>query len=153
MREVFEQALMENVYDEPTHRAFADWLYEHGFDEEAEFHSKWTPRWQKAEDWMREVASRGYSTCINYGASIYEEAEQEWKPITYEDLIQAGHDHINTKGWDYLIQQGADDLRDEFINKERTKEFWDNWSIITGVDLSNYNWGKYGPSAPFSCSC
>lgn len=53
----FLKALGQDRYDEATHRAFADWLSEHGLDDEAEYHRLWTPERQAAEDHLRKVAS------------------------------------------------------------------------------------------------
>lgn len=53
-RESFEAALKKDVYDEVTHKVFADWLSENGFDEEAEYHYTWTKEKQEAIDWIHE---------------------------------------------------------------------------------------------------
>lgn len=49
-RRAFEAELKVNPYDELCHRAFADWLEERGFDDEAAHHRLWTPVWQAASD-------------------------------------------------------------------------------------------------------
>ena len=49
-RQCFLKALVENPYDEATHRAFADWLYERGEDGLAEYHATWTKETQEEID-------------------------------------------------------------------------------------------------------
>ena len=56
-KKAFEQALKADRYDQLTHLAFADWCDEHDQPELADFHRKWTPEWQRAEDRLKDIAN------------------------------------------------------------------------------------------------
>ncbi len=157
MREVFEKILDEDRYDEATHRAFADWLYEQGMDAEAEFHAKWTLKWQKAKDRLEEMASE--SGTHGYGADYYDEDvidQEEPRRITCDDLIQAGHDWVNCK--DYFVQYGDETLRDK-MQGDKLEEFWECWEIVTGRQKPEKEVNQWSSEktprypSPFSCSC
>ncbi len=52
-RQAFLDAIAADRYDQTTRLVFADWLNEHGLDDEAEVQRQWTPEKQRAEDWLR----------------------------------------------------------------------------------------------------
>ena len=51
-RQAFLKALKEDPYDKASHDAFADWLFEHGEDDLAHYHSGWTKQKQESHDWI-----------------------------------------------------------------------------------------------------
>lgn len=146
-RQVFEDALKEDRYNSTVRLIYADWLEENGFDDEAvEQRRRAKPEWIDADKWMHDFASRGGQYCSNYGSE-----EDDWRDITYEDLIQAGYDYIKTG--DHFVQMGSETLRSLMYEEGQT--WWKSWSIITGEELSeDLESGKtIYRSAPFSCSC
>jgi uncharacterized protein (TIGR02996 family) len=111
----FEEALAENPYDEATHKVFADWLEEHGFDDEALLHREWTPeKMRAAESWLENFA--------------VECAEVEWQPLTYDKLIAAAHDYLDTGNWLCL----SDDTPDIALSNEGMESFWQHFMVVTG---------------------
>ena len=52
----FQKAIAENPYDRKTRLVFADWLEEHGLDDEAHEQRSWSKTKQEAEDWLRNFA-------------------------------------------------------------------------------------------------
>jgi hypothetical protein len=135
-----------------THRAFSDWLEEHGFDDEAQVQRRWTPDRQHAEDRLRDLAQ----IC---GFNYYdwdEEGNESGEEITYEQMIQTGYNYLE-RG-DYFTQIGSETARD-VVQGEVAEQFWKDWSTVTGVDLpatDKHDWPKDRPwdnPSPFSCSC
>jgi len=99
---------------------------------------------QRAEEWLRELAERLGRTCTNYDEPY---KKHEWIEITYEMLIQSGHDAIEDGG--YFVQQGSEMARDVFQNKKTKEKFWKMWQIVTGVKITK----EQGDHGIFSCSC
>lgn len=55
----FEEAIAENPYDETTRKVFADWLEEHGDDDEAILQREWTAeKHAAAEAFLDDYASQ-----------------------------------------------------------------------------------------------
>lgn len=163
--------VQDNRYDRDLHMIFADWLEENGYDDEAVLERKWTPERQEAEDWLRALASNSGETCLNYGARTDEWRQRGqawldagspagkeptwddipkidliWVPITYEMLIQAGHDYIDSG--EFFVQMGQEDLRDAMFG-ENLELFWKHWKTITERDVDE----ETRSSSPFGCSC
>ena len=135
MREAFETALRENVYDELTHRAFADWLYENGFDEEAEYHALWTKEWQQAKEGLEDFAARL--------------KKEEGDDVTIEELVNVGTRYIETGKrttvGDFL---GMGLTNFVWEHPELLDKFWVDWKVFTRYqgdkDLNRVN-------DPFGC--
>ena len=150
-RRGFEQTIQVNRYDEVARRIYADWLSEQGLDDEATVQYSWTIEKQQAEDWLRGFACRCGDTCINYDEvtdlrRTSGPIEEKWVSITFEDVIQAGHDFIDNG--DFFYQEGLETARD-LMDKETTDLYWQHWSTYTGRSLP----ATYRGMAPFSCSC
>lgn len=176
-RQGFEKLIKEDPYDIHTRLIFADWLEENNFpDEAAEQRRKGTKGWVKADKWMHDFANKCGSSCRNYSEGyrlirnrirdeglnyrneeersridqLYEEIPENWQPITYEECIQARYAYLD-KG-DYFVQMGDEQARD-MMHGKTARDFWENWSIITGEQVpASFKEGEEG-SAPFSCSC
>ena len=131
-REAFLAALKEDRYDRTTHLVFADWLEDHGMDDEALVQRTWTRERQEAEDWLRAFGDR-------HG-------------ISYEDVVGAGHsasrDGIAEWDYDAYVQQDSESARDDMYGGGREK-FWRHWQTLTGVSMSE----EKRERTPFSCSC
>jgi uncharacterized protein (TIGR02996 family) len=135
-REAFEAALAADRYDSTTRLVYADWLEEQGDDDKAaEQRRMATPEWVAADQWMHEFASGLGST------------DWDGREIDYDDCIQAGRD-AHRHG-DYFTQQGTETARDTMYEGNNREYFWRNWSIITGVPVSE----EEREHSVFSCSC
>lgn len=109
-RDRFEEALLDNPYDEAVHRVFSDWLEEQGLDHEAEFHRLWTPAWQRAFEWISNFAGR-------IGRSYDQVLFMARRRVETGELTEAPFDVVN--GPDY----------------DSSQEFWANYEILTRAML------------------
>ena len=173
-RKSFEDQIKKDPYNASIRLVFADWLDENGFDDEAsEQRRKGTVEWVEADKWMHKFADKCGMSCHNYDENFREynawrdahpeisprdpefqefmdNQHEEWRSITYEDCIQAGFNYL--KNADYFVQLGSEKARD-MMYKGEARQFWINWSIITGEGVpKSFSEGQEG-SAPFSCSC
>lgn len=73
---------------------------------------------------------------IRYGSGFY----------TYEYIVQAGHEAIRDGYYCWGTDEGADFFRD---SDENRREFFRNWSLVTGVDVPEETQEGIG----FSCAC
>lgn len=139
-RAAFEKAIRENPRDLTAYKVFADWLEEFGDrpgdDDLALWHRNWTLEKQDAKEWLEDFARQCGTT--GYDAE---------RPITYDDVIQAGHDYI--KRGDYFVQVGSQEAQDLMWNDAMRELFWKNWSLVTGVPVGE----DTRQDSPFSCSC
>ena len=115
-REAFLRAIAEDRYDEAARRIYADWLEEHGYDDEALVQRRWTAQKQRAaEEWLDgyaemcdmtraeliEVAERyldhgaGYTLPFDTPDRVHEDAEQFWEHIALvtDRMIPEEHRH------------------------------------------------------------
>jgi uncharacterized protein (TIGR02996 family) len=173
-RKQFEALLRENPYDAGTHFVYADWLEENGFDDESAWQRSWTPERQRAEDWLRDFAQKCGQTCENYaeGSNRYWKAYDKWKEsgrkgpepkysdfsvserwreITYEDVVQAGHDYTDKE--DYWVQMGSETARDLMSDEAVRTEYWRCWELVTGRKFKQNEEDPWDRTSPFSCSC
>lgn len=162
-RQAFEQALQANRCDVVTRGVYADWLEEHGYDDEALEQRRMTsPEWVEAARWMEQQAKEGGETSPNYGEHcnglFYDghEVELQWRKVTYDDLIQAGYQFLETG--EQFIQLGQEYLRDNFYG-ETLELYWRYWSTITGKpavvtgDPAKWTYFEGKLQSPFSCAC
>jgi uncharacterized protein (TIGR02996 family) len=134
LRDAFLRALAENEDDTSTRLVFADWLDEQGEHDEADRQRKWPA----AKDWLVRFFRdhnqgdyyeqlNSYEQMMDLGrAAVAEANEQEFGPFdcgSNEGLCNA--------------------LR------ANSREFWKNWSIVTGIPLPPGVEGK----SYFGCSC
>ncbi len=153
-KEAFLSAIQKDRYDQTTRLVFADWLEENGFDDDALFQRKWTPKYQKAEDWLRDFAGKCGKTCINYNDAWDarrggEDVELVWQDITYEMIVQAGHDYVDHG--DYFTQVGSEEARD-MCRGEAAELFWEHWETVTGRTKTPREQDEW-TNGPFSCTC
>jgi uncharacterized protein (TIGR02996 family) len=158
-RQAFERSLADNPHDDTTRQVFADWLEESGLDDEATSQREWIV----SRDWLRDFARQCGATCTNYreAARSYnretreQEIEEIYEEITYDTVVQAGHDFISHG--DYFVQMGNETARDLLGNGETLALFWKHWTAVTGVPYRHPpQWrAEYGEDmeSPFSCSC
>lgn len=127
----FLKALKENKYDKTTRLVFADWLEDHGYDDEATLQREWTEKYQKAEDWLVDM-----STSVE---------------IPYETIIQAGFTYRDSG--EYFIQEGTESARNFMHAGDNRELYWNNWEIVTGERLTDDDSDEYRDGMVFSCSC
>lgn len=158
-KERFLQAIAEDRYDQSLRLVFADWLEEHGLDDEALVQRQWTREKQEAEDWLRDFAERCGQTAdpAKYARRGVSYEDYGWRPITYEDVVQAGHDWLDRREWFYQI--GEETARNEMYDENTQKLFWKHWRTITGrKDDGLYGQAKWDEhdaveGSVFGCSC
>ncbi len=168
----FLEAIKTNPRDWDTRKVFADWLEEQDEIQEADEQRRWNDEIQNAWEWLENLAKEGGRTCVNYSehcASYNRDkgictVDQIWKDITIQDLIQAGHDYIDSKGREWWVQQGAEELRDLMYQPGVKECYWKNWSLVTNRPLPKLDLGAEDPDweheyefdglgNPFSCTC
>lgn len=147
-RERFESAIAADRCDSTTRLIFADFLEENGFDDEAvEQRRCASPEWVESARFMEDFASRGGQTCDNYDGWADKE-EAEWRAVTFEEVVQAGHSFVLSNGDDYYTQHGEEGLRDLMYGREG-ELYWKHWGILTDIETPEY----LRSQGPFSCSC
>lgn len=115
-REAFERAISDNKYDEVARRIFADWLSEHGFDDEADLQYSWTPEKQRSEDFITAFAK----DC----------------DFTYEEMMAAINKYLDTGhqlGLPMNIPEQDPNL----------DELWKHVEVLTGKKIGGRQKGFY----------
>jgi uncharacterized protein (TIGR02996 family) len=137
-RKAFLKALKKNEDDSTARLVYADWLDEHGEHEEADRMRKW----DAAKKWIVKF-------CKKHNPPD-EDDEDEWH-ITYADMIELGREAVanaNKKAGESPFSCG-NNMRMVDALQDNSKEFWKNWSIITGIPVT--------PDAEekiyFACAC
>jgi uncharacterized protein (TIGR02996 family) len=110
-REAFEKEIKADPYKLDNHLIFADWLSEHGHDEEAEIHRRWTlERYLEAENFL-----------VGYAKELR---------ISMEALIHGVES--------YLL--GGEGVGIDFSTPELVydmdKEFWEHYGVFTDQNYS-----------------
>jgi uncharacterized protein (TIGR02996 family) len=135
-RDRFLDALAKNEDDTPTRCVYADWLDEQGDYEEADRQRKWPA----AKAWLVRF-------CQDHNPAPEEDSD-EWV-ISYEELLELGRDAVegaDNEGFGFSCGNNmgmCDALR------ANSQEFWQNWSVVTGIPLPH---GSEG-TGYFSCAC
>jgi uncharacterized protein (TIGR02996 family) len=128
-RKAFLRALAKNEDDTQTRLVYADWLDDQGEHEEADRQRKWPA----AKAWLVRFCEKH-----NPAEEPFEEFDEDDPgecPISYADLIKLGREAIEKPDkegfgvncWNNMGM--CDALRDN------SREFWKNWSIVTGIPL------------------
>lgn len=133
-KEIFESAIKQNRYDQSTRLVFADWLEEHGYDDEAVVQRLWTKEKQQSEDWLREFAGTLGETCTNYDDVWQHKTKAVWEIIAYDMLIKVANEFLDTG--EGFIQMGSEMARDILYNDTVREEFWKHFAVVTGRSAS-----------------
>jgi uncharacterized protein (TIGR02996 family) len=135
-RNAFLEALAQNEDDTQTRLVYADWLDEQGEHEEADRQR----RWRAAKEWLVEF-------CRDHNPPPEEESE-EWV-ISYEVLLDLGREAVEQadKGW-FGFSCGNNMTMCDGL-RANTREFWENWSVVTGIPLPAGSERR----GDFSCAC
>lgn len=97
------------------------------------------------EDWERDPATGEYRRT---GVAL------RWRPITYDDVIEAGRAYALAGNVDWGFWEGeaftqvGSDTAVGLFDDETTALFWEHWQTVTGVSV-----GPERRGTPFSCSC
>jgi uncharacterized protein (TIGR02996 family) len=158
-RKAFLDAIEAFPLDPAPHWVYADWLDEHGEYDEATERRSLTKEKLESRAWLVGFAKGCGMNCVNYGyygeeKQWIKDEEKIWVEITYDDVIQAGHDYIDNQ--DYFVQFGSEEARDLMYENggEVARLYWHHWSVVTGhpgPDRSEDE--SHLDHSPFSCSC
>jgi uncharacterized protein (TIGR02996 family) len=149
LREAFVKKLEENEDDTTTRLIFADYLEENGEDEEAQRMRKW----DAAKQWLLDAVASNEESYSDYDSDDAE-AGSYWDEvyhIGYAQLIEFGHVGANAQGIareTARLNCGNNEHMSDFLNNHED-EFWENWSIVTGVPAPKNGKEK----AWFGCAC
>ena len=121
----FLEAIRRDPLDRPTRLVFADWLEEHGRDDEAASYRRLREDVLRADLWMRRFAL---------------EVRQP-----YQELIDAGHAMRSGEVWCF----GSTKAQDELLDEPTRREFWENWSLLTSEEVSP----ETVEETNFRCAC
>jgi uncharacterized protein (TIGR02996 family) len=134
-RDAFLKALAENEDDNVTRSVYADWLDENGEHEEAERQRKWPA----AKAWLVKF-------CEEHNPE--DEDDEVWV-ISYPELIEIGREALEEEDEDdWRLSCGNNMGMCDALNSHR-REFFKNWSIVTGVAVSEERVDR----SSFSCAC
>jgi uncharacterized protein (TIGR02996 family) len=148
-REQFEVAIVAAPKDDALRKVYADWLDEHDEPEEATRQRQWVASYT----WLEELAAG--CTVDTYDPETREDHE---RPMTAEDLVQAGRDWVvrapDVNDWMSLVTFFSNFYSEEaeaaLDDPEKHKLFWDHWSVVTGVAVADQS---RGDGAVFHCGC
>jgi uncharacterized protein (TIGR02996 family) len=120
-RKAFLAALEKNEDDTTTRLVFADWLDENGEHEEADRMRKWPA----AKEWLVRLCEHNNTADL----------EEEWI-ITYEKLVELGRQAMKEAGESggFGFWATHNDAMCHAL-ATNTREYWTNWSIVTGVPV------------------
>jgi uncharacterized protein (TIGR02996 family) len=136
-RNAFLEALTQNEDDTPTRLVYADWLDEQGEHEEADRQRKWPA----AKEWLVRF-------CQDHNPAPEEEDPYEMV-ISYEELIELGRQAVEEADpWWFGFSCGNNMTLCDAL-RANSREFWKNWSIVTGLPLPPDAEERSG----FSCAC
>jgi len=139
---IFLDALAQNEDDTPTRMIYADWLEEHGEYEEADRQRQWPA----AKAWL-------VGFCQQYNPTdemIAEDPSYKEDVTSYASLIECGRQALKEEsdGQYYLNCGRNEDMCDDLRNSH-SREFWRNWSVVTGVPLPE----NLEDRVHFHCAC
>lgn len=162
-QEQFLAQIKSRLDDETLRLVYADWLDEHDQPEEALRQRAAVP----AIQWMQQFAKDAGQHCVkNYGRDhVYDYKtgkskptglKEEWVPVTFAMVVQAGIDYVDSHGRETFTQYGSEYLRDAFYGDKgkHHQAYWNNWALIVGGTKPAAPWAaSSGIHNPFSCSC
>jgi uncharacterized protein (TIGR02996 family) len=110
----FVAVLDRDRFDKGTRMVFADWLEEHGYDDEAVFQRNWTREWLEARDHLLICAAECHITC--------------------DELLGAATAHLDREEGDYGATLWLGHLPPDIMYD--TETFWRAYQTVTGRHLS-----------------
>lgn len=129
--------LAENPHDVDARLIYADWLWEAGDTIESDRQRDWAA----ARQFLIDLADR-----YNKDNSYYDDDDSSWYgKASFERLIHIGETVEDGDGYGNVSE--LEDLRDgDYLDRE----YWKNWSIITGRPIP---FDMDGEWPYFSCGC
>jgi uncharacterized protein (TIGR02996 family) len=148
-RNAFLEALAENEDDTTTRLVYADWLDERGEHEEADRQRKWPA----AKAWLvlfwRSCNPDGEADFDGEVPDPDDDNPYAYLGISYETLLELGRRAVeNADQLGIGFYCGANETMMEAL-RAHSREFWKNWSVVTGVPLPP----NVADRSFFSCSC
>jgi uncharacterized protein (TIGR02996 family) len=122
-------AIKEKPYDTATRRAYADWLSENGFDDEAALALKWSETTMaEAVYWMIEFTDM----LVTREGSAY--------PLKWEEVVEGAKRYVDEDvrfSFGGTLGMGIEALFDGWDEPEEDPkktliDFWAHWGVITG---------------------
>lgn len=155
-----EQAMLAAVRDTPNDQtprlAYADWLDEHDRPEDATRMRNWAAARAWVDGWLKAINYREVIRGSD-GKPVYDDATYDYKyvddpeslgyPHTFSTFVEAGIAALVEGGYSFNSDDGADWFR--AAPDSRYREFFDNWTVITGVTVRDHAL----EDVSFSCSC
>jgi uncharacterized protein (TIGR02996 family) len=135
-RNAFLDALARNEDDTTTRLVFADWLDDHGEHEEADRQRKWPA----AKEWLLRF-------CRDHNPGP-DEAPIAWV-IAYEELMELGWRAVAEADQEGVGFFCGNNLTMCHALRTNSREFWKNWSVVTGIPLPP----DVEEKSHFSCAC
>ena len=147
-RDAFLKALAQNEDDTPTRLVYADWLEERGEHEEADRQRKWPA----AKAWLVRFC-RSLNPHPDDDDLDNEDPDDDhpysFFGISYEKLLKLGRKAVEAADQRGVgLYCGANETMMDAL-RANSREFWKNWSIVTGIPLPPGVEGK----SYFGCSC
>ena len=131
----FLKLLAENEDDTTTRLVYADWLDDHGEHEEADRQRKWPA----AKEWFVRFCQKNNPSPDDPDERI----------IPYKELIELGRGAVEqSDGKEYWFSCGSNLTMCAALRAD-CREFWENWSIVTGIPLLP----DVEEKSRFSCGC
>jgi uncharacterized protein (TIGR02996 family) len=147
-RDPFLKALAENEDDTMTRLVYSDWLEERGEHEEADRQRKWPA----AKEWLVRFCkdfddpSSGENSD---GDDLDDDNPWSFFDISYEKLVRLGRKAVEgTNEQRIAFFCGANEKMMDAL-RANSREFWRNWSIVTGIPLP----ADVADKSVFCCSC
>lgn len=135
-RDAFLKALAEDEDDTTTRIVYADWLDEQGEHEEADRQRKWPV----AKAWLVRF-------CLNHNPPD-DEDPYEWV-ISYKELLGLARQAVEEADEGEFGFSCGNNMTMCDALRANSREFWKNWSIVTGVPLPP----DVGDKIHFRCAC
>jgi uncharacterized protein (TIGR02996 family) len=136
-RNSFLKALAENEDDTATRLVYADWLDDHGEHEEADRQRKWP----SAKEWLVRF-------CRDHNPAPDDEDPYEWV-ISYEELLGLGRQAVEGVAEEGFGFHCGNNMSMCDALRANSREFWKNWSVVTGVPVPP----DVEDKGYFSCAC
>jgi uncharacterized protein (TIGR02996 family) len=135
-RKAFLELLAQNEDDTTTRLVYADWLDDHGEHEEADRQRKWPA----AKEWL-----------VRFCEAHNPRDDDEVWIISYEMLLELGQEAVERERADgeEILFRCSNNITMCHALGSNSREFWRNWSIVTGIPVSQ----DVADKSDFSCAC
>lgn len=130
MREQFLAAIRENPEEVVNHYAYADWLEDNGFDDEARVQREWSLK--KYLDAVAYISSYAFHCDINL-----------------QDMLNEANAHLDDPGH-FFTCWGFDDPK---IHNEDMGVFWRHFEVLTGRPVNIQELIDNYDAVFVTCSC